>query len=499
LAGDKGVSGNQLALHLGRLQPGKMCHLVVTLKNTGDRAAFVSTEFTDAADMVLPSSKGKVSPACLVILGNRSRTLRLTFRISDQDLDTVVPEHPLDIRSSPAASNVQNALAMIKVYSGDEIVRAVFKQSQGVYYPNTKTNLAEARTYLQYFDGEELIRWGTKLNVATTGVRHGLGSLSVLQSSMRCARLAITGAGPELEAAQRHQLVEHVSGGSEVATCPVPKLSPARSNYSEAATVVLSKSPPGAKYRDNTQKVRKGQEGPALTYTLSPQRLRFTARNRQKHKDLILSNFGDTSIEFDVIVPSYALAVEPAAGKVSPHSHIRIQVRTQKSFAGDGKPWIGSLFVLCNGERHPIEIVVDDETAPTAPRCTQPADVPRAVHQKPARGVPGPKDDAHACCGLCFASSGLLFRAVSFGTSKTKKIKVCNDSPDQMSVKFAITGAAFSIEHRTVTLRPFSFVQLPVTFTPPTSGQHLGTIFVVSATQEVSLRMQGECKAVGWR
>jgi len=41
--------------------------------------------------------------------------------------------------------------------------------------------------------------------------------------------------------------------------------------------------------------------------------------------------------------------------------------------------------------------------------------------------------------------------------------------------------------------------RLPVTFTPPTSGQHLGTIFVVSDTQEVSLRMQGECKEVSWR
>jgi len=53
----------------------------------------------------------------------------------------------------------------------------------------------------------------------------------------------------------------------------------------------------------------------------------------------------------------------------------------------------------------------------------------------------------------------LLFFWEQFGTFKTKKVKVCNDSPDQMSVKFAITGAAFSIEHRTVMLRPFSFVQ----------------------------------------
>jgi len=307
--------------------------------------------------------------------------------------------------------------------------------------------------------------------------------------------LAITGAGPELESTQ-----EHASGGSKFATCPVPELSPARSNYSEAATVVLSKSPPGARYRGNTQNARKGQEAPSYTYTLSPQRLKFAAGKGRKHKDLILSNFGDTSIEFDVIVPSYALAVEPAAGKVPPHSHIRIQVRAQKSFAGDGKPWIGSLFVLCNGERHPIEVIVGNERgAPPARMASRPANTPHAVQEKAARGVPGPKDDAHACCGLCFASSGLLFRAVSFGTFKTKKVKVCNDSPDQMSVKFAITGAAFSIEHRTVMLRPFSFVQLPVTFTPPTSGQHLGTIFVVSDTQEVSLRMQGECKEVSWR
>ena len=477
LAGDKGVSGDQLALHLGRLQPGKMCHLIVTLKNTGDRAAFVSTEFTDAADVVLPSTKGKVSPACLVILGKRSRALRLTFRISDQDLDGLVPGHPSGIRRSPAASNVQNALAMIKVYSGDEIVRAVFKQSQGVYYPTTKNNLAEARTYLRYFDGEELIRWGKKIDVATAGVRHGLGSLSVLQGSTRCSRLAITGAGPELESTQ-----EHASGGSKFATCPVPELSPARSNYSEAATVVLSKSPPGARYRGNTQNARKGQEAPSYTYTLSPQRLKFAAGKGRKHKDLILSNFGDTSIEFDVIVPSYALAVEPAAGKVPPHSHIRIQVRAQKSFAGDGKPWIGSLFVLCNGtdtfrvlllasastwlfflgvhlvssiyvarvlkmvhtmplcclhcnpclctkphmhararahinaagERHPIEVIVGNERgAPPARMASRPANTPHAVQEKAARGVPGPKDDAHACCGLCFASSGLLFRAVS--------------------------------------------------------------------------------------
>ena len=409
LAGDKVVSGSQLALHLGRLQPGKMCNLIVLLTNTGDRAAFVNnsqnrlslsffysilhqkswfemcfasqpaarllsashvsnqnkkdvtpcfisdwftqvrTEFTGPDDVVLPNAKGKVSPACLVIRGMAERSLRLTFRISHQDLHTLAPG-PSPAPTTAGATVLQNTLAMIKVYSGDEIVRAAFKESRGVHPPNPVVDASAARPYLNYFDGEELIRWNKKLDMASTGVRRGLGGFNALQAATRCARLAITGAVPAH--APGTEGGQHSPGaypaGIALGNVDVPKLSPARSTHSEAATVVLShQRSPVSHQRSPAERHHDIREG--VTYTLSPQRIKFTATGRSKHKELLLSNFGDTPLDFDVIVPSYALAVEPASGCVAGRSHAKIMVRTQPSFAGDRKPWIGKIFVLCNG------------------------------------------------------------------------------------------------------------------------------------------------------
>ena len=102
-----------------------------------------------------------------------------------------------------------------------------------------------------------------------------------------------------------------------------------------------------------------------------------------------------------------------------------------------------------------------------------------------------------------FGQGGVQFRPVLVGTTKAKKARICNKSASLITVEFGVAGAAFTVSHRSITIQPLSYVQLPVLFAPPTSGHHRGTLLASFNSHgtviELALPLQGSTKDLVWK
>ncbi|EDQ85411.1 uncharacterized protein MONBRDRAFT_11927 [Monosiga brevicollis MX1] len=89
-------------------------------------------------------------------------------------------------------------------------------------------------------------------------------------------------------------------------------------------------------------------------------------------------------------------------------------------------------------------------------------------------------------------------QTTQFWTLRYTAQKISNETEDAVPLTFVALGTAFMLRHAQVTLRPMSFVMLPVDYRPREAGTQEGHVLVVQATgQKHSVSLSGKCEAMG--
>eukprot|EP00039_Didymoeca_costata_P010539 m.141996 g.141996 ORF g.141996 m.141996 type:complete len:1692 (-) comp14869_c0_seq2:99-5174(-) len=480
--------------NLGILQPGKMCHMTLTLQNKGDRAAFLYILFTDFQGKTLDPSLGKVAPASLVIQAHRSRTIRVTYRISEKDIEL------LEQRWRSHGERNQEMLAVLVILSGDELLRKCLKHRHQHRGPQQTRDVQQfnggpgaERTFqfnsvnyhahevpedifIDYFDGEELVR------VKDADLHHVLGSHHIFRKRLTGSRLAIMGSLPKDLESQK------TSSDYEV--------DPADKDWIplvDSATDI------------------KNPHWEALTWSIKPHTLNLSINHPST---FTIQNHQNDALDFDLIWPAHALSVTPASATVSPKRSLTVTV-TAKAFPHTthnqhhhhhgifesheaSSDWHGKVFILCNGKQVSLDVSIEapihgieDKRSPSIRSS--------GVKTKPSNSGPHTIPASKSVKAIYFEESRLQFRPISVGSTTSETANLCNNSPNELMIKFRIKGTAFALDHSSMSLRPYSFVQLPIVFEPPTSGQHMGSLIATCNGVTVVLQLQGRTKEMVWK
>jgi hypothetical protein len=640
---------------LGSLQAGKLYTMTTKLRNKGDRAAYVRALFTDAEGVELPSRIGKISPPGLIIQARRSRVIRTSFRMSEDDLARLA-------QHSQHNQNQPSTMAMLKLYSGDELLRAHFRNSLQGGRVQAFDEVAETfplELFDEYFDGEELVRFGPDVRDDSDGrgVALGFGSVDALQLGTTCIQLAIVGSGSSCSSTSAKVVIQsaaHHGDGRPSTDRPQPE--PNRASLSPPTRALAPGRPPPkvSPARSDTTVVL------GTRWTAGPDLLKFT---NQEAQHFTIRNGKPGPLEFEIISsPAYTLVCNPPSGIVHARSELIVEVTAR---VGGNRttpvapskalpPWSGRIFVYADGLQMAVDVQIspkvlrqnlksmrhrNDNVRAISPPVYQHAPMPNrariAPHQRqqtqpkqaqphntthhrmnhgnkgrkkpitlttrpridvlhgyghaeqqrqsprsgegrgggsglvapPSFGSdldgrdeelyaalaathtvrfavasggqqqhhsnPHPRDTPHhqkqpevnnceqtavarlsnepvewdapesSHTSVYFGQGGLQFKPVLVGTTKAKNARICNKSANVIMVKFAVTGTAFAVSHRSITLQPFSYIQLPIVFAPPTSGHHRGTLLASFDSRrgvvELALPVQGSTKDLVWK
>jgi hypothetical protein len=97
---------------------------------------------------------------------------------------------------------------------------------------------------------------------------------------------------------------------------------------------------------------------------------------------------------------------------------------------------------------------------------------------------------------LYLRDDSVVFPMTQIGVTRTRKVAVCNGSSDPITVLVGPPSEPFHCKHRTFTVKPRSYVLLPVKYTPDKEGAVFRTMTVMTADASVtsSITLYGE----GW-
>eukprot|EP00729_Bicosta_minor_P000176 gene176-2971_t len=341
ISGDRHHNGAG-GLSIGSLKANKLYTMTTILKNKGERAAYVRAVFTDAEGNALPSKKGKISPPCLVVQAHRSRSLRVSFRMSESDFEQLA-HHQKHTHGRPGT------LALIKLYTGDELIRTHFRQTfrhsganggmhHDQHHPSDFDDMENGFPFESFdcnFDGEELVRFGPDVrdDRRGRGVALGFGSLDALQFGTSFTQLAIVGSVPPSRSVAMPLHADLGAAGPAYVPAPYPRqqlhqqhapprqtLVPVkRYEYKEptpprpgqetlvpayGATVTIPKVSPA---RSDTTVVLVHSLG--TKWSVAPDTLRFKTQDAQY---FTIRNDKPSSLDFNIVsTPAYTLVCTP--------------------------------------------------------------------------------------------------------------------------------------------------------------------------------------------
>ncbi|OQR94763.1 hypothetical protein ACHHYP_00942 [Achlya hypogyna] len=226
---------------------------------------------------------------------------------------------------------------------------------------------------------------------------------------------------------------------------------------------------------------------------VDPTFLRLMAQNDAKVFDVI--NYSERDVPFSISCPYPNLSVVPTQGVVQPQSKFTVAVHCVATAVTPvppmKKPWTGSFTITLNNSLTREIIVVLD--APSRSPATQmhAQSYPKSSQLSQSSAASSTRTKKRSKRGLFFQADNMDCGATPLNTSQCVPVRICNGAKEPMTVFVQTLGRPFSCAYSTLTLRPRSYVEVPVVFTPEKPGEASVPMVVYTNTDKAILMLHG--------
>ncbi|RHY97774.1 hypothetical protein DYB37_008762 [Aphanomyces astaci] len=228
-------------------------------------------------------------------------------------------------------------------------------------------------------------------------------------------------------------------------------------------------------------------------------------RRRRTTASIDIFNYVAKTSTFSVLCPFKHLRVAPNQGVIPPNGKCTVDISLTSSSQVQAVAWCGLLTVVVNGAvTREISVVVDDNDDKMA--ATQMASRQDALPsssssiQEMAMSYLAESTTSTTTTsrsksrkkGLFFQAKSIEFGAVRVQTGQSQPVRICNGGKESITVFLQRLESPFSCSYASVSLRPRSYVEVPVTFTPSLPGQEVSaTMVAYSAADKATVVLQG--------
>ncbi|ETW02711.1 hypothetical protein, variant [Aphanomyces invadans] len=197
-------------------------------------------------------------------------------------------------------------------------------------------------------------------------------------------------------------------------------------------------------------------------------------------------NYVATTTTFTVNCPFDHIQVIPNAGEIHPNGKCTIQVSLADS--SHTKAWCGLIAVIVNGSLpREISLVVDASMS-----CVDTASsIKEMAMSYSTESTSTTARTRSRKRGLFFQATRLDFGPRTLRSSHCLPVRICNGSKESITVFLQPVSAPFSCSYSSISLRPRSYVEVPVYFTPAVPRDVTASMVAFSAADKATLTLQG--------
>ncbi|KDO27501.1 hypothetical protein SPRG_07090 [Saprolegnia parasitica CBS 223.65] len=234
-------------------------------------------------------------------------------------------------------------------------------------------------------------------------------------------------------------------------------------------------------------------EANGSTVDVHPTFLRLLAANDVKSFEVI--NFSDKDVPFSIACPYPHISLAPTQGVVGPKSKSTVTVHcnaaTSSALPPNKKTWCGSFTItLNNALTREISVVVDASAL-----AHEPPSYPKSSQLSQSSVASSTRTKKRSKRGLFFQAENMDCGSAALHTSQCVPVRICNGAKEPMTVFVQTLGRPFSCAYSSLTLRPRSYVEVPVVFTPEKLGDASVPMVVYSSTDKAILMLHGRATA----
>ncbi|OQS06666.1 hypothetical protein THRCLA_01299 [Thraustotheca clavata] len=217
-----------------------------------------------------------------------------------------------------------------------------------------------------------------------------------------------------------------------------------------------------------------------------PTYIRLETSSQTKSFEVI--NYSDKAIPFSIACPYSHISIAPTQGIVRPKSKSSVTVLCNTSssvVAPNKKSWCGSFSITLDGSlTREISVVVDASPMNKPPTQPDPKSSQLSQSSTTSSSRTNKKRSKRT---LFFQAENMDCGTTSLHTSQCVPVRICNGTKEPMTVFVQPLERPFSCAYSSLTLRPRSYVEVPVVFTPEKHGEVSVPMIVHSSSQDKAI------------